>query len=130
MTKTSATQLCVLFFGFALGGLSGALATQPAAPGVQEKLVPVAPAAIVRVQEAASACGVYGLPGSPAAVALTSGRDGRPIKAAIESDIFGGDEIEACVLTGVAGLPMTGDTMRVILPVYQPVDTSEALAAR
>ena len=59
-------------------------------------------------------------------MALTAGTDGRPVRAAIESDIFGGADAESCILTGLAGLPMTSDTVRVVLPVHQP----EELALR
>jgi hypothetical protein len=69
---------------------------------------------------------VYGLPGSPAVVALTSGDDGRPVRVTLESDIFGGADAEACLLSGVQGLPMTRDSLRIVLPVHAPVDDAAA----
>lgn len=133
MTRISTTKLGLLLLGFLAGGLSGSLAVRSSAVVGPAALVapgaPRLPATVSQVQEVASGCGVYGLPGSPATVALTSGYEGRPVRVAIESDIFGGDEIEGCILSGLAGLPMSGDTMRVVLPVYQPTDTSEALAS-
>lgn len=133
MTKTS-TKLALLV----LGVLSGVVGTSVArsalgtsAPALVVVPMPPRPTfAASRVSAAALDCGVYGLPGSPAVVALTAGLDGRPARAVLESDIFGGTETEACILAGVAGLAMHDDTLRSVLPVHVPEDSEAALAIR
>jgi hypothetical protein len=135
MTKTSAVRLAILLSGFSLGVVCGALVVSSSATrGAREtaslagRSSPSSP--LTLISEVAVGCGVYGLPGSPAVVALTAGVEGRPIRASVESDLFGGEELEACVLSGLTGLPMSGDTLRVVLPVYQPQEASDALATR
>lgn len=132
MTKNSATKLALVLVGFAIGAVGGAVGVQaaPAQRDTPEVLVshaaPRPAASVAQIHEVALQCGVYGLPGSPAIVALTAGADGRPVRAAIESDIFGGDDAEACIRDGLAGLPMASDTVRVVLPNHLP----EELALR
>lgn len=131
MTKTSVTRLAVLLSGFSLGAVCGALAVSSSARRDAREASPTAQpsSAVVLVNDVAAGCGVYGLPGSPAVVALTAGAEGRPAKVVVESDLFGGDELESCVLSGLAGLPMSRDTMRVVLPTYEPQNI-DALAIR
>jgi hypothetical protein len=133
MTKNAAASLALLLAGFVAGAVSGASAMgrpakQPAAGSALVSATATHTAATVeKVYDVAIGCGVYGLPGSPAVVALVAGPEGRPVKAGLESDIFGGDDAERCIVAGLAGLPMTSDTLRVVLPVHQP---SDALATR
>lgn len=133
MSKLSSLLRSALPLGFFFGVIVGAVAVRTASTDPQALRptahVPGLPATVLKVQDTASSCGVYGLPGSPATVALTSGYEGRPVKVVVESDIFGGEEIEGCILTGLTGLPMQGDSLRVVLPTYQPTESSEALAA-
>jgi hypothetical protein len=130
MKKNIASALALVLAGFVVGALSS-----NAGRSTQHESKVVSAEARNRettsqVNEAALSCGVYGLPGSPAVVALLAGVDGRPVKATIESDIFGGAEAESCVLHGVAGMPMRNDVQRVVLSVYQPDDSASMLATR
>lgn len=121
---------------FVLAGLFGGLAggVFGAAPGTQcgessavsSSLEPL----VGKVEEVARACGVYGLTGSPAVVALSAGIDGHLVRAAIESEIFGGDEAERCVLHGIADVPMNSDGLRVVLPMFAPAETEGPMASR
>jgi hypothetical protein len=131
VTKTSATRLVVLLSGFSLGVVCGALAVSSSARRDAQKAHPAAQpsSALVLVHAVAAGCGVYGLPDSPAVIALTAGAEGRPAKASVESDLFGDDELESCVLSGLAGLPMSRDTLRVVLPTHEP-QRCDALAVR
>lgn len=129
MTKNLASALALVLAGFAVGAMSSSVAR----PSQSEPKVVVEKGhheSAARVNDAAASCGVYGLPGSPAVVALLAGADGRPVKATIESDIFGGADAESCVLSGVAGMPMRNDVQRVVLSVYQPDDSVVMLATR
>lgn len=83
-------------------------------------------ALVVSVQEVARGCGVYGLAGSPAVIALSAGADARVAGAEIESEIFGGEDAERCVLEGVADVPMNRDGVRVVLPVLALEDSDGA----
>jgi hypothetical protein len=79
-----------------------------------------APASAAIVRDQAERCGVYGLPGSPAAVVLLPGADGTPSEARVESDIFGGPDTEGCVLDGARGIALSGRPMRVDLTTFDP----------
>lgn len=133
MSKLSTLPHSALALGFFFGVIVGVVAVRTTSTNLQALRsaahVPELLATVRKVQDTASSCGVYGLPGSPATVALTSGYEGRPVRVVVESDIFGGEEIEGCILTGLAGLPMQGDSLRVVLPTYQPTESGEALAA-
>jgi hypothetical protein len=121
------TALALLSLGFVAGVTAGVSAMPSRAPASEPSALtsraPMRPNHVTLVQDTAVACGVYGLPGSPAVVALTAGEDGRPVRASLESDIFGGPDAEACLLAGVAGLPMTRDSLRIVLPVHAPEET-------
>lgn len=82
------------------------------------------PASAAIVRDGAERCGVYGLPGSPAAVVLLPGEDGTPSEAKIESEIFGGPDTEGCVLDGVRGVALFGRPMRVELATFDPTPPS------
>lgn len=84
----------------------------------------LAPASVAVLREHAELCGVYGLPGSPAVVVIEPGSDGTAAVARIESHIFGGSELEECILDGARGLPMDGRPLRVELSTFEPVDAA------
>jgi hypothetical protein len=77
------------------------------------------PASVAVLREHAELCGVYGLPGSPAVVVVEPGFDGTAAVARIESHIFGGSELEECILEGARGLPL-GGPLRVELSTFEP----------
>ena len=68
---------------------------------------------------AAEACGVYGIPGSPASVALRRGEHGKVARIEVASDLFGGPDAETCILEGTQGLSTAKD-VRVELPMFVP----------
>jgi hypothetical protein len=125
MNKNLYSTLALVLAGFVVGALSVGMqgySPKNTAHG-SDGVVTMNPTLVTQIQDAAQECGVYGLPGSPAAIAIHLGADGSPTKTTVESDLFGGDETESCILRGVAKLPVRQDVQRVILPVYQPEDS-------
>lgn len=132
MNKNLYSTLALILAGFVVGALSVGMQGSTAKPHTThaDAVVTMNQQLVAQIQDAAHECGVYGLPGSPAAIAIHLGSDGRATKTVVESDIFGGEETESCILSQVAKLPLRQDTQRVILPVYQPEENGSMLANR
>ena len=73
----------------------------------------------VALHDAASACGVVALPNAPASVAVSYSANGRVSAVEVKSEIFGGDEVAACIARSLdaagAGTDSGGGSVTVAL---------------